>query len=114
MKYDNETIKQLQYSISEEERPLVMSDKYNVISVCFMNYDEVGIAAKLRCDSGDEQWTFPQMVSDVDKTGMAEAAHRVLQRAPQGLKYTTTWLGQDTLSTFIVQASSLVRTHDIG
>lgn len=67
-----------------------MSEKYHVVSVCFMNYEEVGIAAKLRCEGGDELWTFPQIVSDVDKRGMAEAAHRVLQKVPKGLKYTMT------------------------
>lgn len=80
----------LQCSTSEEERPPLMSEKLGIVSVCFMNYDEVGIAAKLRCEGGDEQWTFPQIVSDVDKRGMAETAHRVLQKEPQGLKYTMT------------------------
>ena len=80
----------LQFSTSEEERPPLMSGKLGVVSVCFMNYENVGIAAKLRCEGGDEQWTFPQIVSDVDKRGMAEAAHRVLQKVPGGLKYTMT------------------------
>ena len=80
----------VQSNMPEEERFHAMSEKLGIVSVCFMNYDEVGIAAKLRCEGGDEQWTFPQIVSDVDKRGMAETAHRVLQKEPQGLKYTTT------------------------
>ena len=80
----------VQSNMPEEERFHAMSEKFQVVSVCFMNYEEVGIAAKLRCEGGDEQWTFPQIVSDVDKRGMAEAAHRVLQKVPGGLKYTTT------------------------
>jgi len=80
----------VQSNMPEEERFHAMSEKFQVVSVCFMNYEEVGIAAKLRCEGGDEQWTFPQIVSDVDKRGMAETAHRVLQKEPQGLKYTTT------------------------
>ena len=80
----------VQSNMPEEERFHAMSEKFQVVSVCFMNYEEVGIAAKLRCEGGDEQWTFPQIVSDVDKRGMAEAAHRVLQKVPKGLKYTMT------------------------
>lgn len=80
----------VQSSKLEVERPAVMCGKQNVLSVCFMDYEEPGIVAKLQLEDGHDEWEYRQVLSDEDKQGMAEAAYRTLQRVPKGVRHTMT------------------------